>query len=60
MIDFATNELVVSDLCDIYAIESDEWNILPSLNVRRSNACCCFFKDRYIYVFGGDVSTHYN
>ena len=58
-IDFASNELITSDLCQIYSIDNDNWTMLPSLNVRRSNACACLFRDRYIYVFGGDNLHNY-
>ncbi|CDW88453.1 kelch motif family protein [Stylonychia lemnae] len=48
------DQLLITDLCEIYSINNDSWGILPSLNVKRANACACIFNNKYIYIFGGE------
>eukprot|EP00347_Sterkiella_histriomuscorum_P013816 403363255 len=47
-------QLRITNLCEIYNINGDQWSILPELNVKRANSCVCLFNNKYIYVFGGE------
>ncbi len=51
-------DLIVTNLCEIYSVEHDQWSMLPSLNVKRAHACSCLFNQRYVYIFGGETTDY--
>ncbi|KPM04665.1 kelch-like protein 2 [Sarcoptes scabiei] len=43
--------------CELYDIENNRWSRFPSLNVPRSDAAACLFREK-IYIAGGvDIFT---
>lgn len=44
-----------------YDIEKDRWlQLRTELNEGRYHATACIMNDRFIYVFGGFKTTHFN
>ena len=45
-----------SKRCEMYSLENDEWQYIPSLGNEREAITLCVVQDKYIYAFG-NVTT---
>ena len=41
------------DDCDKYNIETDTWEKMPNLNIKRQSMAACLFNNKVVYVIGG-------
>jgi len=49
---------VYTNECEVYDIRKDKWSHIPPVNVATGVAGAYVFNDRYIFLYGGYISTY--